>query len=334
MQKSPKETLVYTMQPGGGLEAVPSGYTVLGRVSYFQESVEPGLWQGSPHVAAHMVESAEQSFTEVWLTSAGSVASGERDGLAYAHDGSSLFCCFSVPAGPTYRDRVRAAYTSALELLEELGYPHMFRIWNMIGAINEDNKEGMEIYKDFCQGRAEAFESRIGPTRSLPAATGIGSLSEGVIVYLVSSRNPDVIHIDNSRQVPAYHYPKQYGPKSPSFSRATRDFRHDTIYVSGTASILGHRTQHVGDIEAQVDQTLDNIAHLIGHENLERHELEGKELKDLSHVKVYVREDAHMSTVRARCAEAFSAGTDIRYMNVDICRSDLLVEIEGIVTTA
>lgn len=334
MQKNPQESLVYTAQPGAGLETVPSGYAILGRVSYFQENVEPGLWQGSPHVAAHMVESAEQSFTEVWMTSAGSIISGERDGLVYAHDGSSLFCCFHIPEGPTYRDRVRTAYISAFELLEELGYPHMFRVWNMISGINEDNEEGLEVYKDFCQGRAEAFESRTGPIRSMPAATGVGSLGGGVVVYLLASRDPDVEHIDNSRQVPAYHYPEQYGPKPPSFSRATRHSRHGTVYVSGTASILGHRTHHVGDIRAQVDQTLDNIAYLVGHENLSLHGLEGRDLKDLSHVKVYVRESEHMSTVRALCAEAFPTDTDIRYMNVDICRSDLLVEIEGIITTA
>jgi hypothetical protein len=46
---------------------------------------------------------------------------------------------------------------------------------------------------------------------------------------------------------------------------------------------------------------------------------------------VYVRTRQDLPVVREICAKAFSPAADIAFLNVDLCRSDLLVEIEGIV---
>jgi chorismatase len=175
----------------------------------------------------------------------------------------------SIPLGG-YAKATRDAYLAALDLLASSGFGGgMFRMWNFIGGINEDNCEGLEIYRDFCRGRAEAFEERALDTQ-VPAATGVGSLGDGIAFYLLACRPGRNTGVENPLQTPAYHYPSRYGPKSPRFARATHlrsagpHHPKGWIYVSGTAAILGHKSVHVGDVEAQCRVTLDNIARLIG----------------------------------------------------------------------
>jgi chorismatase len=134
--------------------------------------------------------------------------------------------------------------------------------------------------------------------------------------------------------VPAYRYPRTYGPKSPSFARATHVLNSDAqaLFVSGTASILGHETVHTGDIVKQCEVTLSNIAHLISLENLRlQGHAQGYGLHDMTQVKAYVRHASDLPIVKQACDAAFRPSVNIEFMIADICRSDLLVEIEGIV---
>ncbi|MGW3183778.1 FkbO/Hyg5 family chorismatase [Kitasatospora sp. NPDC001119] len=321
----------------GEQSPLPEDRHVLGRVIFGEVSTRPALHDGAPEIGVHMASPGFDSFTEIWRTD--TVAdSGEYQGLAYAHDGEYLFCAGSIPASGTYREQTRKSYEAAFELMDELDYRRVFRMWNFIGGINADNAEGLEIYRDFCVGRAEAFEAKPDRVHCMPAATGIGSRGSGVAFFFLASRTGTAQNIENRRQVPAYEYPRQYGPKSPSFARATRlvpaggDESHGAVYVSGTASITGHHTLHAGDIAAQCELSLSNIAHLVSSGNLQLGGLDGGHgLKDLRWVKAYVRHEEHLPVVRAACADAFPPETRVAFLNVDICRDDLLVEIEGIV---
>jgi chorismate lyase / 3-hydroxybenzoate synthase len=224
------------------------------------------------------------------------------------------------------------------ELLEKFGYSSVFRMWNFIGDINRDNAEGLEVYRDFCRGRAEAFEQCRVDFEQFPAATGIGSRGGGVAFYLLACRSGGHRHIENPRQVPAYHYPKRYGPRAPRFARATylpsraADGVGGQIFVSGTASVVGHETAHGGNLVKQCQQALENIELVISPGNLAAHGVSASHgLRDMRNIKVYVRKFEDIPTVRGICREAFSADANIAYFTVDICRADLLVEIEGIV---
>jgi chorismate lyase/3-hydroxybenzoate synthase len=102
--------------------------------------------------------------------------------------------------------------------------------------------------------------------------------------------------------------------------------------VSGTDSVVGHETLHRGQIAEQCGETLANLEHLLSADNLARHgQRPGRQLEDLRNIKVYVGDQQDLLTVREICAKAFSPAADIAFLNVDLCRSDLLVEIEGIV---
>jgi len=303
---------------------------ILARVAFEKNGFAPELHKGVPTLGVPMTTETEPGFQEVFAAS-GPVVAGREGNLVYAVDGRHLFCAVQVVERDIYRDAARIAYDSAFELATRLGYPNILRMWNLVGGIIDDNADGVEIYRDFCAGRSEAFALWSGRILHIPAATGIGTRGNGVYLYFISGRaDAEVHHLENPRQTPAYHYPESYGPKSPSFARAT--FADGILYISGTASILGDETVHKGDISGQVDVTLENIATLISTENLGKVRPEGGySLHDLDLIKVYVSRPEDIPYVRSRCKEVFSPDARVVYLNVDICRPDLLVEIEAIV---
>ena len=135
--------------------------------------------------------------------------------------------------------------------------------------------------------------------------------------------------IENPRQLSAYHYPRRYGMHPPVFSRATllRQCGGLALFISGTASIVGHRSLHIGDIAAQTRETLANIEALLGEANRAAPGARFS-LRELA-CKVYVRRPADLPIIQAELHAALGAGVRGVYLQADICRQDLLVEIEG-----
>jgi chorismate lyase / 3-hydroxybenzoate synthase len=311
-----------------------SSSAVLGAVVYGPHCRNPHLDRGFPELTVHAVADSADAFTEVWHTDR-PIERGTLNGVVHAHDGETLFCAARIDSSDDCTEAVRAAYLTALGLTRTLDYQRIFRMWNFVENINGTNSEGLEVYRDFCRGRARAFHEFGFAEEHLPAATGVGALGGGIGFCLLAGRSAHRVTIENSRQVPAYRYPERYGPSSPSFARATHVAAAGSgasIYVSGTASVVGHETLHRGQIAQQCGETLANLEHLLSADNLARHGLRpGRRLEDLRNIKVYVRDQQDLQTVREICAKAFSPAADIAFLNVDLCRSDLLVEIEGIV---
>ena len=102
------------------------------------------------------------------------------------------------------------------------------------------------------------------------------------------------------------------------------------LLVSGTASIVGHETVHAGDVRAQTLETLLNLRTVIQAANAR-----GSAVFDLRELDcvVYVRHARDLPVVRAVFEDAVGAGSPAArgavYLRADICRSDLLVEIEA-----
>ncbi|MEV6239549.1 FkbO/Hyg5 family chorismatase [Lentzea sp. NPDC051838] len=269
------------------------------------------------------VRFGDHGFTEVWTTGR-PVVVDQAEGVVCGHDGEYAFAAVRVPLTERCAPGVRDAYLRVFKLLTDLGYPSIFRMWNLIGRINEPNADGLETYQDFCAGRAQAFDLFPG---DLPAGTGVGAPGDDVTVYLLARRGARHVPVENHLQVPAYRYPRRYGPRSPSFARAAWLPDSGQLFVSGTAAILGHRTVHPGDVEAQCRTTLSNLDVLTSRENLARNGVESSVV--VRTAKVYVRREADLDVVRGMCSEAFH-GADLAFLNVDLCRADLLVEIEAV----
>lgn len=280
----------------------------------------------SPVVGLEVVADAAEAFTEVWTTNRPVVAD-RVGGIAYGHDGEYAFCAGHVPAAARCAPGVRDAYLAAFGVLADLGYPHVFRMWNSIGRINGVNADGLEVYRDFCRGRAEAFDRSPLPHGELPAGTGVGMIGDGVAFFLLARRSPGHLAVENRQQVAAYRYPQRYGPRPPLFSRATC-VPDGGLFISGTASILGHETAHEGDVVAQCRTTLDNLAALTDGENLSSQGVAAGRVATRA-VKVYVRRRRDLDAVREQCRAAFGQATGVAYLVTDLCRTDLLVEIEA-----
>lgn len=212
----------------------------------------------------------------------------------------------------------RGVYARLIEHVREQGFPYFLRMWNHLGGIN-DHDADRERYQLFCAGRHDAFvDAGYHHGADLPSASCVGTRGRGLVTYFLAAREPGV-QIENPRQVAAYDYPPQYGPKSPSFSRAT--VWRDTVFVSGTSSVVGHKTVHAGDVDAQLDETLRNIEAVLARA------LPGGSLGNVVTAKTYVRRAEDYPRIAERLAGVFPANL---YLEADICRADLLLEIEAV----
>lgn len=230
------------------------------------------------------------------------------------------------------------AYQAIFELFDAKGYQSLLRSWNFIPNINGCNDESIENYQAFCKSRALAYADAELQERQMPAATGISSHSKNICGYILASKGSDYRHLENALQRPAYEYPRRYGPKSPSFARATlfngAAERADTptqFFLSGTASIRKSETMWHDDIVKQVQTMMENVSYLVGPENARIHNHGASmELADFDHFKVYFRRMEDYQIIKDLLVDAWRIAPEkLFFMNVDICRSDLLVEVEG-----
>lgn len=205
-------------------------------------------------------------------------------------------------------------YSTLIRDVRDAGYPYFVRMWNYLGDINE-SPEGRERYQLFCAGRHDAFvDAGYHHDVDLPAASAVGMRGRGLITYFLAARAPGV-QVENPRQVAAYNYPPRYGPKSPSFSRAT--VWNETVFVSGTSSVIGHETVHRGDVDAQLEETLRNIEVVLAQT--------GRTLANVTSAKTYIRHERDYARIAHRLGSLLPNNL---YLEADICRADLLLEIE------
>lgn len=221
-----------------------------------------------------------------------------------------------------------AAYRALLRFQAQSPYRHVWRLWNFITDINEGEGDA-ERYKLFCLGRARAFAAvhATSPGIGYPAASAVGKPPgcRTLQVCWIAGRDAGTA-LENPRQVSAYDYPRQYGPAAPSFSRAllTPD---PLLLISGTASIVGHASVHPGDVLAQLDETLANLEGLLRHARA-RTDFGSARLGPESLVKVYLRSSIDTAAVESRLRERFGQQVPFVILAADICRSELLLEIE------
>jgi chorismate lyase / 3-hydroxybenzoate synthase len=266
---------------------------------------------------------------EIWGTPA-RAARFRRGDLAWAEDGRMLFGCRCRRVRDDIETDALETYRELLALLDERGYPGLQRVWNYVPRINADQR-GVECYKRFNVGRARGFEERFGAPaeRHFSAASAVGAVDDTLIVCFAAGREPGT-HLENPRQISAPRYPPDYGPRSPSFTRGTcaPESWGRTLFLSGTGSIVGHETRHRGDPLGQLEESLHNIEALLEgavERGGRRHDVVRFGL-----LKTYVRSQEHFPAIREALARRLHPSTPALYLQADLCRSDLLVEIEGV----
>jgi chorismate lyase / 3-hydroxybenzoate synthase len=234
-----------------------------------------------------------------------------------------------------FEQRVLDAYAAVLRELLCGGY-HPLRFWNFIPGINEAIEPGLSRYMAFNAARHAGYRAMYGAAGALPAAiataSGVGAPGDALEVYCVGTRER-ALAVENPRQVPAYEYSPKYGPSPPYFARAMLTHTPSPLLViGGTASVRGEQSMHVHNLSRQLDETLLNLETLIGVAcTIGGLRLQRNALGALVSLRAYVVDEGTGAGVRDSLAHA--CGLPAREVDVrvtELCRPDLLVEIEGI----
>jgi len=240
------------------------------------------------------------------------------------------------------------AFDIAMKILEAEGLSihHIIRQWNYIENIArvEGVAKEHQNYQVFNDVRSQYYNKGTFDN-GYPAATGIGMTAGGVIIDFIALSTSELISvkpIHNPGQIDAHRYSELVlkgtaaegleQKCSPKFERAklVSIGSDHYIYVSGTASIRGEKTMHVGDVEKQTFTTIENVFHLFSKENQESLGLkfDVSQIR-FSHLRAYVKYNKHIPLVKKICESKLNSNSSL-FLISDVCREDLLVEIEGV----
>lgn len=314
-----------TVAPRTAYEQLPPASTLPGDVLFavtFGGDVSPA----SPRsVHVHLEPLAGRGLTELWYAN-GQVTAGTTGAIHHSADDHFLAGVIEVEENPHggIVGATAVAYRAIADFLAGSRFPHVLRTWNYLDAINSGEGDE-ERYRGFCSGRVAGLEG--SPFTQYPAATVIGRRDgrRFLQVYWLAGRLPGMA-FENPRQLSAYHYPRQYGQTSPAFSRAML-VTLDVLMISGTASIVGHASQHTGSVAGQVDEILTNLDSLLSRAHAHAPALPAKFGRGTL-IKAYVRNAADLAVVESRLRAQVPAGVPLLVLHGDVCRSDLLVEFD------
>ncbi len=269
---------------------------------------------------------------DAWLGHGALTAGVGSHGVRWQHDDDWLFGAIDVPEQAGIQAAAGRAYAGLFDALRGTGFTRLLRVWNYLPRINEEGA-AMERYKQFNAGRQQAFlDAGERAFEGAPAACALGT-AEGLLCVRFLAGRSAIRHVENPRQVSAYRYPQRYGPRAPTFSRAALTQAGEGrvgLFISGTASIVGHESVHYGDLRAQVRETVVNLRAVLAAAC--NHSTARWSLADV-HGVVYVRHaqdhEAAADELARAAPELGRGASELVYLHADICRRELDVEIEG-----
>jgi hypothetical protein len=230
------------------------------------------------------------------------------------------------------------AFADLTEIFESVQIPvgTIVRQWNYLeNILGYDGQE--QRYQEFNNART-TFYGNAFEKNGYPAATGIGMNQGGIIIEFVAvdSNSCQSLPINNPSQIAAHTYSENVLAgegcvlkTTPKFERARFLDIHDKkmIFISGTASIVGEKTVGIGNPEEQTEVTINNIKQLYSDEILSNLSA-GKIEPTYGHARVYIKNRKDFSVVKRTFKKHFGQ-LPVVYIVADICRDNLLVEIEG-----
>jgi len=244
----------------------------------------------------------------------------------------------------------QGAFEILLKILsaEDMDFGSIVRQWNYVEDIvggttgEEGERQNYQVFNDV----RTTFYAQSAFKHGYPSATGIGANAGGIVlesIALDADRSLKIMPLSNPQQQDAHRYSQEVlvgvpissvsQKTSPKFERAmlVSDNNSGLIYVAGTASIRGEETVGIGDVEAQTLTTIENIAELTSKENLKQAGFQAESAAEpFSYLRVYVKHAPDIPRVKNICEQAYGKIPSLCVVS-DICRDELLVEIEGAV---
>lgn len=233
--------------------------------------------------------------------------------------------------GERFVGSTASAYAIVRSTLANSAHPNVVRMWNFIPGIHDLMDGGQARYMAFNEGRFAAFSDWFGGAAGIaanaPSATGVGHQGSDLVVHALAMRHAGE-SIENPAQVPAYLYSSRWGRLPPCFARATRTHDPDrALLISGTAAVIGEESAHEGDLRAQWDATIDNLGRVLDRADAASDSLACSSVR---HVRVYVARQMDTQVVRGWVPTSFPAAREVEVMHADLCRRELLVEVEAV----
>ncbi len=240
-----------------------------------------------------------------------------------------------------------AIFTRLGQILSAEGFliNDIVRQWNYIEDITRISAQAQH-YQQFNDSRSRFYASADW-TNGYPAATGIGARCGGVVVVVDAVKHSAQLSraIDNPLQQAAHNYSQQVLIKgqnpqhktTPKFERARwvgegLASAPSMIYVSGTAAIRGEESVRE-DAVGQGVVTLENIAHLISPDNQQRHGVPSVKEYEYELLRIYIKPNLRWKPIKSWLQDNCSC-QNIISIEADICREELLLEIEAVAKIA
>ncbi len=242
----------------------------------------------------------------------------------------------------TFQQAVGDGYRAIFENLAASATPYPLRFWNFVPDIHADLGAGLDRYMAFNAGRFAAYTAWCGGReaigRTVATGSAVGVAGDRLEIHCLAGRQAGR-PVENPRQVPAYRYSRHYGPLPPCFSRATvlaeKLPEGGRLLVGGTASICGEDSLHPADLALQTEETLANLASLVrsaceaGGDDERDLEL-GPWLGRFRELRVYLPRPEHGDRVLGMLSPQFTGVAEIEILRAELCRAELLVELEGV----
>lgn len=217
------------------------------------------------------------------------------------------------------------------EILKKTGFGinDIYRQWNYIENITAI-KNGQQNYQQFNEARS-LFYNHAEWNNGYPAATGIGTSCGGMMIefYACSKNVVPNMPIDNPLQIAAHSYSQQVLAGNDSH-RTTPKFERarlicDTVYISGTAAIKGEESADTAETIQQAELTMQIMDRLTVPENMPV----PCTARIYSLLRIYVKNCDETASVKQYMDTHYPA-VPKHYLTSDICRDELLIEIEGV----
>lgn len=262
-------------------------------------------------------------------------------------EGRSLFlgAVWGTDANDPVQKQSEEIFSQIQEILDEeqMSVNTIVRQWNYLERITGFEGEGQR-YQAFNDARSLFYGQAEWP-QGYPSATGIGTRQGGIQVslqtYLPKEGEKLPVALDNRLQIAAHSYSQQVllgetnsrlkTKTTPKFERAKLLFTPSgkLIYISGTAAIRGEASLVDADIRRQTLATLENIEHLISPDSQRLAGVQHPASARMTGCRVYVKRIEDWEDCKAVVSQRYPDLPAV-YIEADICRTELLVEIEGI----
>jgi len=260
---------------------------------------------------------ARQAFGDDWGRP---IYDGER-AVGVLHESTDATYCFFdeiVPADLTAsrEDQTRSIFETIERVLcaEGMEFGHLVRTWFYLDNI-------LDWYDGFNQARTPFLKARGTFNGLMPASTGIGMPNRFGAAAIAGAlairrKGATVSEVASPMQCSALDY-------KSSFSRAVEVVRAGCreLYISGTASIEpGGKTAHLGDMKRQIDLTMQVVSAILQSRHM-----------DWSHCTraiAYIKDANEAPLFADYLREHSLENLPLTWMHADVCRDDLLFEIE------